>query len=93
MTAEERARAVAVLEKEFGPQWQSIVQMLGTENLRRRVGKELTSFIAYPDRGDGGSNAWRGNCSPKVVEAVANMFWRRKSITAKTCQTSPSSIR
>ena len=48
MTAEERARAVAVLEKEFGPQWQTIVQMLGTENLRRRVGKELTSFIAYP---------------------------------------------
>ena len=36
MTAEERARAVAVLEKEFGPQWQTIVQMLGTENLRRR---------------------------------------------------------
>ena len=71
MTPEERIRAVAALEREFGPQWMSIAQMLGTENLRTRVGKELTSFIAFPDRGDGGSNAWRGNCSPKVVESVA----------------------
>ena len=83
MTAEERLRAVAVLEKEFGPQWQSIVQMLGTENLRKRVGKELTSFIAYPDRGEGGSNAWRGNCSPKVVEAVAKYVLETKKYYGK----------
>ncbi len=71
MTNEDRIRAVAALEKEFGPHWLSIAQELGTEDLRRRVGKELTSFIAFPERGDGGKNTWRGNCSPKVVEAVA----------------------
>jgi len=71
MTLEERKRAITVLEKEFGSQWQSVVQMLGTENLRQRVGKELTSFMAFPDRGEGGNNAWRGNCSPKVIEAIA----------------------
>lgn len=49
MTLDERTRAVAVLEREFGPQWMSVIQMLGTENLRTRVGKELTSFIAFPD--------------------------------------------
>lgn len=66
----ERKRAVAVLEKEFGSKWLSIAQSLGTEDLRQRVGKELTSFIAFPERGEGGSSKWRGNCSPKVVEAL-----------------------
>ena len=71
MNIQERDRAISILKNEFGPNWISIVQMLGTENLRQRVGKELTSFIAFPDRGNGGNNAWRGNCSPKVIEAVA----------------------
>ena len=71
MKNELRMRAVEVLQKEFGDDWQEIAQSLGTENLRRRVGKDLTSFVAFPDRGHGGSSAWRGNCSPKVVEAVA----------------------
>ena len=71
MKNELRMRAVEVLQKEFGDDWQEIAQSLGTENLRRRVGKDLTSFVAFPDRGNGGSSAWRGNCSPKVVEAVA----------------------
>ena len=55
-------RAVEMLQREFGDDWQTIVQSLGTENLRRRVGKELTSFIAFPDRGCGGSNIWRKVC-------------------------------
>lgn len=42
MSPEERVKAVAILEKEFGPQWQTIAQMLGTENLRQRVGKDLS---------------------------------------------------
>lgn len=63
-------RAAKLLEREFGPGWQSVAQTLGTENLRKRVGKELTSFIAYPDRGDGGDNRWRGNCSPEVVTSL-----------------------
>ena len=60
-------RAAKLLENEFGRDWITVAQMLGTEDLRRRVGKELTSFIAFPERGSGGSNQWRGNCSPEVV--------------------------
>lgn len=63
-------RAAAVLEHEFGSDWLSIAQQLGTENLRQRVGKELTSFMAFPERGIGGSNQWRGNCSPEVISSV-----------------------
>lgn len=63
-------RAAELLASEFGPDWRSIAGMLGTEGLRKRVGKELTSFMAFPDRGDGGDSRWRGNCSPEVVAAV-----------------------
>ena len=63
-------KAAALLQREFGPDWKSIAAMLGTEDLRRRVGKELTSFMAFPERGTGGDNKWRGNCSPEVVAAV-----------------------
>ena len=83
MNNETRMRAVEILRNEFGDNWQSIVQSLGTENLRQRVGKDLTSFIAYPDRGDGGSNAWRGNCSPKVVEAITKYVMDAKRYYGK----------
>lgn len=63
-------RAAELLRKEFGPEWQTVAGMLGTEGLRKRVGKELTSFMAFPERGSGGSNAWRGNCSPEVPAAI-----------------------
>lgn len=63
-------RAAMMLRREFGSDWKNIVQTLGTENLRRRVGKNLTSFVAYPQRGEGGSAAWRGNCSPYMVEDI-----------------------
>ena len=43
-------RAAAILEREFGSDWQCIAQELGTENLRKRVGKDLTSFMAFPER-------------------------------------------
>ena len=42
----------------------------GTKELRQRVGKELTSFMAFPERGSGWNNKWRGNCSPEVVRAI-----------------------
>lgn len=70
MNEELICRAAALLEREFGPDWQTIAQTLGTENLRRRVGKELTSFLAFPARGDGGDNQWRGNCSPEVISSI-----------------------
>ena len=54
MSFPEQDRAVQILEKEFGPRWKQIVQELGTKELRQRVGKELTSFMAFPERGSGG---------------------------------------
>ena len=64
-------KAAKLLESEFGQDWMTIAQLLGTEDLRRRVGKELTSFMAFPERGNGGNNKWRGNCSPEVIYSVA----------------------
>ena len=63
-------KAVRLLQNEFGDEWYKIAQELGVQDLCSRCGKELTSFMAFPERGDGGSNKWRGNCSPKVVEAI-----------------------
>lgn len=76
-------RAAALLEREFGSDWLSIAQELGTEDLRRRVGKELTSFMAFPNRGEGGSNKWRGNCSPEVVKAVVKYVLDSKKYYGK----------
>ena len=47
-----------------------IVRHLGTRELTSCVGRDLTSFMAFPERKQGGSNRWRGNCSPEVVRAV-----------------------
>ena len=38
MTSNERQRAVAALEKEFGPDWMTVAQELGTENRLPRTG-------------------------------------------------------
>jgi hypothetical protein len=70
MNQNQMTRATALLKQEFGDDWLTVAQMLGTENLRRRVGKELTSFMAFPERGTGGSNQWRGNCSPEVIASL-----------------------
>lgn len=70
MNEEQLIKAAKILEAEFGPDWQLIAGMLGTEGLRRRVGKDLTSFMAFPERGNGGNSQWRGNCSPEVIAAV-----------------------
>lgn len=34
----------------------------------------LTSIVSYPDRGEGGNNKYRGNCSPKLVEDLLRHF-------------------
>ncbi|MCD8331509.1 MAG: hypothetical protein LUB63_03115 [Oscillospiraceae bacterium] len=34
----------------------------------------LTSIVSYPERGEGGSNRYRGNCSPKLVEDLIGFF-------------------
>ena len=68
---EEKIRkAIQILQMEFGDEWKKIAQELGVQDLCNRCGKELTSFMAFPERGEGGSNKWRGNCSPKVVESI-----------------------
>lgn len=78
MKEQERLRAIELLRKEFGENWLNIARELGTEDLRTRVGQELTNFIAFPERGEGGKSNWRGNCSPKVVEAVAKYVLNTK---------------
>lgn len=34
----------------------------------------LTSVVSYPERGEGGSNRYRGNCSPRLIEDLINFF-------------------
>ena len=36
--------------------------------------RTLTSIVSYPERGEGGSNRYRGNCSPKLIEDLINFF-------------------
>lgn len=36
--------------------------------------KSLTSIVSYPERGNGGNNRYRGNCSPKLIEDLINFF-------------------
>lgn len=83
MNEDIRLKAMEVLRQEFGEEWLPIVQALGTEDLRQRVGKDLTSFMAFPERGEGGKNTWRGNCSPRVIEAVVNYVLESKRYYGK----------
>ncbi len=34
----------------------------------------LTSIVSYPERGEGGSNRYRGNCSPRLIEDLIGFF-------------------
>ena len=34
----------------------------------------LTSIVSYPERGIGGNNQYRGNCSPKLIEDLVGFF-------------------
>ena len=36
--------------------------------------RPLTSIVSYPERGEGGNNRYRGNCSPKLVEDLLGFF-------------------
>ena len=37
-------------------------------SLSEKGSKPLTSIVPYPERGEGGSNRYRGDCSPRLVE-------------------------
>ena len=60
-----RLKAMEVLRQEFGEEWLPIVQALGTENLRQRVGKDLTSFMAFPSAGKAGKIPGGGIVPPR----------------------------
>ena len=47
--------AIAILREHFGDEAESILATAGIQPLTERVGKKLTSFMAFPERGDGGS--------------------------------------
>lgn len=83
MQKQKLEQAKKVLQEQFGEEWENIVQILGTDNLTHRVGKSLTSFVAYPDRGKGGNNKWRGNCSPKIVADVLKYSLENKQYYGK----------
>ena len=36
--------------------------------------RTLTSIVSYPERGEGGNNKYRGNCSPKLVEDLIGFY-------------------
>lgn len=36
--------------------------------------RKLTSVVSYPERGIGGNNKYRGNCSPKLIEDLIRHF-------------------
>lgn len=61
------------LESEFGKEkaYQFLLEE-GIKPLTNRVGKQLTSFMAFPQRGTEGSYRWRGNLSPKVTKSLIN---------------------
>lgn len=42
----------------------------------------MKSIVSYPNRGTGGSNSYRGNCSPKVVEDLLNHFQPKSFLEA-----------
>lgn len=41
---------------------------------QRSEERPLTSIVSYPERGEGGCNRYRGNCSPKLVEDLIRFF-------------------
>lgn len=40
----------------------------------RSESRPLTSIVSYPERGVGGNNRYRGNCSPKLIEDLIGFF-------------------
>ena len=38
------------------------------------LSRPLTSIVSYPERGAGGNNRYRGNCSPKLIEDLIGFF-------------------
>lgn len=41
---------------------------------KNELQRPLTSIVSYPERGEGGNNHYRGNCSPKLIEDLIVFF-------------------
>ena len=48
------------------------------------LARPLTSIVSYPERGAGGNNRYRGNCSPKLIEDLIG-FFKPKEICDYMC--------
>lgn len=46
--------------------------------------RTLTTIVSYPERGEGGSNRYRGNCSPKLIEDLL-AFYKPEEICDYMC--------
>ena len=42
--------------------------------MSNRQNKPLTSIVSYPERGVGGNNKYRGNCSPELIKDLIRHF-------------------
>lgn len=40
----------------------------------KRKDAQLTTVVSYPERGEGGNNRYRGNCSPKLIEDLIRFY-------------------
>ena len=40
----------------------------------KRHDASLTTVVSYPERGEGGNNRYRGNCSPKLIEDLVGFY-------------------
>lgn len=43
-------------------------------HFKSELQRPLTSIVSYPERGEGGNNRYRGNCSPKLIEDLIDFF-------------------
>ncbi len=46
--------------------------------------RSLSTIVSYPERGEGGSNRYRGNCSPKLIEDLL-AFYKPQEICDYMC--------
>lgn len=65
MTSNERQRAVAALEKEFGPDWMTVAQELGTEICAREWEGTDPAFSPSPNGGRAGKTHGGAIALPK----------------------------
>lgn len=52
--------------------------MQPSSDVKERMINMLKSVVTYPERGQGGNNKYRGNCSPKLVRDLINFFQPKK---------------